>query len=367
MICFSTRTTLVLLAAQFACAPLAAIGMARAANNVTTIAVPGGGQPLSAKCDPQGVIHLLYASNDGPSYVRSTDGGKTFSSPIAVVDKAARKPGLEFSAWDMAVGKGGSVHVAMGTNAWKLKLPKEEWAFFYARLDPGAATFSPVRNLNHQPSEGFSLAADDKGNVTACWLSGKLYASISHDDGASFAPAAEIDSSLDPCDCCTTSAAYAADGRLALLYREETDNQRDMFLVLWDQSKSKLSRTRVSSTLWKIDACPMSYYSVVPNKDGLLAVWPTEGQIYFARLDSFGKPLAPSEIKTPGETGMRTGMLALADPGGNTLVAWKKNGQLSWQLYDQKGQPSGRLESVKSAGNGVAGVVDAKGHFVLFR
>ncbi|MCI0358780.1 MAG: hypothetical protein L0211_09890 [Planctomycetaceae bacterium] len=346
---------------------LAAASAAQAATNVATTAAPGGGQPVSAKCDSQGVIHLLYAAADGPSYVRSTDGGKTFTNPIAVVDRSSRKPGLEFSAWDMAVGKGGSVHVAMGTNAWKLKLPKEEWAFFYARLDPRAAAFSPVRNLNHQPSEGFSLAADDKGNVTACWLSGKLYASISHDDGASFAPAAQIDSSLDPCDCCTTSAAYTADGRLALLYREETDNQRDMFLVLWDQSKSKVSRTRVSSTLWKIDACPMSYYTIAPSGDGLLAVWPTEGQIYFARLDGRGTPLPPSEIKTPGQAGMRTGMLALNDPAGNTLVTWKKNGQLSWQLYDQKGQPSGRLESVKSAGSGVAGVVDANGRFVLFR
>ena len=94
----------------------------------------------------------------------------------------------------MAVGKGGRVHVAMGTNAWKLKLPQEEWGFFYASLDPGATAFSPVRNINRKPSEGFSLAADDKGNVTACWLSDKLYANVSHDNGETFAPFVEIDS-----------------------------------------------------------------------------------------------------------------------------------------------------------------------------
>ena len=88
----------------------------------------------------------------------------------------------------MAVGKGGRVHVAMGTNAWKLKLPQEEWGYFYASLDPGASAFSPVRNINRKPSEGFSLAADDKGNVTACWLSDKLYANVSHDNGETFAP-----------------------------------------------------------------------------------------------------------------------------------------------------------------------------------
>ena len=91
----------------------------------------------------------------------------------------------------MAVGKGGRVHVAMGTNAWKLKLPQEEWGFFYASLDPGASAFSPVRNINKKPSEGFSLAADDKGNVTACWLSDKLYANVSHDNGETFGPSSK--------------------------------------------------------------------------------------------------------------------------------------------------------------------------------
>ena len=28
-----------------------------------------------------------------------------------------------------------------------------------------------------------ALAADDKGNITACWQSDKLYANVSHDDG----------------------------------------------------------------------------------------------------------------------------------------------------------------------------------------
>ena len=99
---------------------------AEAAHPVTTVPVPDHGQPACAKMDRDGVIHLLYNTADGPRYVKSTDNGKTFSNPITVVDKASRKPQLEFLAWDMAIGKGGRVHVAMSTNAWKLKLPEEE-------------------------------------------------------------------------------------------------------------------------------------------------------------------------------------------------------------------------------------------------
>ena len=336
-------------------------------NRVTVLPVPDRGKPLVAKADAAGTIHLLYNSEDGPRYAKSADKGKTFSPAISVVDEGSRKPGLEFHGWDMAVGKEGRIHVAMGTNGWQLGLPESEWAFHYASLEPGAKAFAPVRNINNKPSEGFSLAADDKGNVTACWLSGKLYANVSNDDGKTFAPAVEIDPTYDPCDCCTTSAEYAADGKLAVLYREETKDERDMYMVLWDQTQGKVSRTRVSTTLWKIKACPMSYYTLSRTQSGLVAVWPTEQQIYFARLDHRGTLLPPVEIGTPGKAGHRTGMLALSAPDGSTLVAWTKDHQLGWQFYDAKGQASESAGSATSSGDGVAGVVTKDDHFILFR
>jgi hypothetical protein len=217
---------------------------------VTTVSVPGSGKPVVAKTDKEGAIHLVYDSENGPKYVKTSDGGLTFGTPISVVGEGSSKVGLEYSAWDMAVGKGGRVHVAMGTNAWKLKLPQDEWGLFYASLDPGAAAFSPARNINRKPS---------------------------------------------------------------------------------------------------------------------VAVWPTKGEIYFARLDNTGAPPPPAETKTPGTSGMRTGMLALSAPDGRTLVAWKKDGRMGWQLYDVEGRPSGPAGSAQSSGNGVAGVVGKDGRFILFR
>jgi len=336
-------------------------------NRVTTVPVPDGGRPIAAKTGADETVHLLFDSADGPQYATSADNGRTFGSTIAVVDRASRKPGLEFGAWDMAVGQGGMVHVALGTNAWKLKLPQEEWGFYYARLEPGANAFSKLRNINHTPSEGFSLACDENGRVTACWLKDKLYANVSRDNGETFADSVEIDPSLDPCNCCTTSSIYRADGKLEVLYREETNNERDMFLVSWDQDRNQVSRTRVSGTPWKIEACPMSYYSISRLQDGFAAVWPTKDEIYFARLDSHGKYLPPAEIKTPGRSGMRTGIIALSTTDGSTLVAWKKDEQLGWQLYDVQGRPSGSPGSASSSGNGVAGIADNDGNFVLFR
>jgi hypothetical protein len=64
---------------------------------------------------------------------------------------------------------------------------------------------------------------------------------------------------------------------------------------------------------------------------------------------------------------MRTGVLTIATADGGALVAWKKDNQLGWQLYDSRGRPSGSAASTSSAGKGVAGVLAKNGDLVLFR
>jgi hypothetical protein len=113
----------------------------------------------------------------------------------------------------------------------------------------------------------------------------------------------------------------------------------------------------------------MTYYAIGRDQRGFVAVWPTKGQVYFARLNDKGNLLPPGEIKTPGRAGMRTGMLVLNTPNGSTLVAWREGegNRVGWQVYDAEGQPSGSPGSAKSPGKGVAGVVDRDGHYILFR
>jgi len=229
-------------------------------GNVALVRVPNGGQAVAAKIGEGCTIHLLYNSRDIPYYVKSSDGGGSFSSPVAVVDKASRKPGLVFSGTSMAVGKGNTVYVAMITNNWQTKLPDVPDGLIYATLAPGAKAFTPVRSLNRHPSEGFSLAADGNGDVAATWLAGRLFANFSCDGGRTFTPNAEINNTYLPCECCATSAVYGTDGNLAVLYRERTNNERDMHVVLV-RKDGRQSRTRISSTPWKIDGCPMTYYS----------------------------------------------------------------------------------------------------------
>jgi hypothetical protein len=266
----------------------------------------------------------------------------------------------------MAVGKSGSVYVAISTNNWKMKFPDVVDGLVFTALTVGRGTFSRLRSLNGQPSEGFSLAADDSGKVVATWLADKLYVNFSRDGGRTFTPNAEINPSYDPCNCCTTRAVYGTDGSLAVLYREETNNKRDMYLVILKKD-GQPSRTRISSTLWEVNGCPMTYFGLSATKNGYLAAWPTKGEIYFARMDGNGRVLPPGEVKTPGHSGMRTGLVALEAPDGRSLIAWNHQGQLSWQQYSPEGQPEGTPKSVPTNGNGVAGVVGRSGTFILFQ
>ena len=168
-------------------------------------------------------------------------------------------------------------------------------------------------------------------------------------------------------DCCTTSASYGPDGKLAVPYREETNDERDMYVALWDQKRGATpSRVRISNTPWKIEGCPMTYYTINATRTGYVAAWPTKGQVYFARLDKNGSVLPPGEIKTPGASGMRMGLLALGSADGATLVAWKNKEVLGWQLYNANGDPLGTPGSAASPGNGAAGVSLPNGRFILF-
>lgn len=337
------------------------------AARVQALRVPGGLLILKAELALDGSIHVLVDSKSGPQHVMTRDQGATFSKPISVVDDAARRPGLEFGVWDAAIGRDGRLHVALGTNAWKLKLPKEEWGCFYTSLAPGAKAFTPVRNINHKPSEGFSIAAGSAGTVCVNYLAGKLYSTLSVDEGVTFPPAVEPDPTWNPCRCCTTSTAFGSDGRMALLYREETNNERDIWLALWNPaSAGRVTRKRISATPWKVAACPMTYFSVTPRADGYVAAWPTMGKIYFARIGKDGTVLPPGEILTPGTNGMRTGVLALSAADGAALIVWKNNDTLGWQLYGADGVAQGMPGSAPSPGSGAAGVVLANGKFLLF-
>src|SRR5688572_10979090 len=79
-------------------------------ERVRTVLLPYQGEMVKAEVGADGNIHAIYNAGGAPRYTFSTNKGTTFSAPLEVVDAGSKKPGLEFEAWDLAVGSNGRVH-----------------------------------------------------------------------------------------------------------------------------------------------------------------------------------------------------------------------------------------------------------------
>ena len=359
---FQTFLSYLLFASLVVCQSMTAHALE---GSVRIIQCPERAKPVRALQGAAGDVYVIADSDNGPVCFHSADYGVSFSKPIRLVDEASIQPGLEFHVWDAAMGHSGKLFVALGTNAWKLKLPKDQWGYFLATVDCKTQSLLSLQNINHRPSEGSSLAVDQGGHVAACWLADKLYAQVSRDEGLTFGEPIEIGPSIDPCNCCTTVCAFLPSGNLAILYREETNNKRDMHLAELDLQTGKASKKAVSKTPWILDTCPMTYYSLATTSSGMTAAWPTQREVYVAKISNDGRLQSPGEVKTTGLSGMRTGLLTIQNTKDETLVVWNSDNQIGWQVFGNTMRPTSSTGSIPTTGKGVAGFLDADGAFVL--
>lgn len=341
---------------------------ARAEGLVQAVPTPDGGQVPDAEIDDRGIIHLAYVKGGNVYYVRSDDEAKAFTKPLRVNTEANSilAPNM-YRGPDLALGRQGQVHVIWYNNAYQRGLPHDQWGVQYSHLNAAGAAFVPSRNLNHKPSDNYSVAADGQGNVAVVWMADGLYVNLSHDDGATFSAPRQAPNA-DTCDCCASRAYFDKDGTLFVLYRDKRDNLRDMYLLVHSKDAEGFLRLRLSGSSWQIDGCPMTGASLTAGRtDELAAAWETKGRVYFARLDRKGRLQPPGEINGPMTNRLMKWPIALIAPDGSALLAWKSGDSLAWQRYDASGRPQGQLGSAKTNNpHRFAGVVTRSGNFLLF-
>ena len=351
------RSTLcvVLLLVSFLAAP--------AAERVQVVRTPGNGSVPDAEIDQAGTVHVAYVVGQDAFYAKSTDAGKTFTTPLRINSEAGSvHPPNMFRGPDVALGKGGRVHVVWYGNGYQRKLPKEEWGVFYSYLDTAQTSFAPTRNLNRKPSDNYSVAADDNGNVAVIWMANKLYVNSSSNGGETFEDAETV-SVADPCECCASRAFFSMNGALYIDYREKANNMRDMHLLTRAKGDASFSKQKISVTPWQVNACPMAGTFLTGAKTGLIMTWETRGQIFYARIDPAAGMSPPKEIRV---TAKGKWPVALPASDGAVLVSWKNGSTLAWQLFDSADKPVGTSESKPSPNaNRHGGVVTKDGIFLL--
>ena len=145
---------------------------------------PGDSENPQIVVDSSGNINVVWQDNTPGNwqilFTRSSDGGATFSTPKNISNDP-RGAGNPY----MAVDSGGNINVAWVSSP--TVLPN---IISFSRSSDGGATFSPPIALSTSPSGGPQVAVDSAGNINVAWKDGYTEVDVafsrSSDGGATF-------------------------------------------------------------------------------------------------------------------------------------------------------------------------------------
>lgn len=223
---------------------------------------------------------------------------------------------------------------------WSQSLPqKYAGNVRFARSTDGGRSFSTPMTLNDDGRIGShrfeSLAIDGAGRVAVVWLDGRdrdavrekggafagssVYLAQSADNGAHFNANRKL--TEHTCECCRTSLAWTAEGPVALWRNMYGTNTRDFALANLDTGKMD----RATDDEWQIDACPHHGGGLAVDSHGALhLVWFTQGK---TRQGLFYKRIAGGRESSPmalGDPAAQAGHATVAAAGSMVLIAWRE-------------------------------------------
>jgi hypothetical protein len=257
---------------------------------VVTLETPRGVHDPQAAVDAKGRVFVVYATSALVSISVSNGSGASFGEPVAVGKIGKISVGMRRGPRVVATENAVVVSAIGGLTgdgrdgdlvAWRSTTAGVSWLF-------------PVRVSTYPgcAREGLhAMAAGPKGEVACAWLdvrSGKMeiYAAVSRDEGASFAPEVLAYHSPDGsvCECCHPSIALDAQGTLYVMFRNQLDGARDMYLTeSKDGGKTFSKANKLGTGTWRLAACPMDGGALAIDGAGKLAsLWRREGTIYSA-------------------------------------------------------------------------------------
>jgi hypothetical protein len=377
------------------CVLLLASGAARAeepGHRVTILKTPDGGIQPQAVVDGKGVLHLVYFKGDPGAgdlyYVRRGPGQERFSAPLRVNSQPGSAIAVgSIRGGQLAVGKGGRIHVAWNGSAKARPGGVGRSPMLYTRLDDEGTAFEPQRNLMQASAVldgGGTVAADDAGNVYVAWhalptgaepgeVRRKVLAAHSTDEGKTFGrEESAFDRPTGACGCCGMRAFADSRGSVYLLYRAATEGvHRDMYLLRSKDHGKTFQEVLVHP--WEIEGCPMSSEAFAEGPGGVRAAWETEGQVYFATVSPKGQA-ADRPRPAPGPGKARKHPALAVNGRGEMLLAWaegtgwQRGGALAWQVFDAAGRPTGergRIEGGIPVWGLPAAVAGPDGRFLL--
>lgn len=262
------------------------------AISIATGDAKGPKQPQAAVA-ADGTVYVVFGSGEEVSLCRSTDNGRSFSTPAV----ACRVPNLSLgmrrgpritafgdsliiTAIGGKQGKGRDGDVL----AWRSNNRGETWS-------------GPVHvnDKNDSAREGLhAMTVSATGEAWCTWLDlrnqrTELFSSKSVDGGASWSRNQLVYRSPEKsiCECCHPSIAIH-DKTIQVLFRNSLAGNRDMFLasVTQDGGEINVNSRQLGNEHWKLNACPMDGGMLSIDAKGLVStVWRRGSEIFIATDD----------------------------------------------------------------------------------
>ncbi len=305
----------------------------------------------------------------------SSDNGATFSAPTAIATVGDGVIDAHGDARPKIVAlKDGTLLASYTTRPDKQMIG----TIFTARSTDGGKTFSTPQALLSEGGQRFdSIVVNRKGRIYAGWLdkthalkakaegkeflgSGVAFA-YSDDGGKTFKGKSIL---IDhACECCRMSGALDKDGTPVFAWRQVLDgNVRDHMVAKLSADAAQATATRVSDDDWAINSCPHHGPSIAIDAAGdWHVVWFTKGKkrqgLYYARSLDAGKSF--SEPEKFGDDGRAAGHPTLVAAKGRLYRVWKEFDGTTTTIAMQMSRDNGKSWSAPRV---MAQTLDASDH-----
>lgn len=301
-------------------------------------------------------------------FARSTDGGRTFTTPLRINSKPGDLWGFATSRPRIAVGKSGVIHVFYHANRHDRTAPRQAVDACYTRSTDGGKTFEAPKTLNAQAaglddgelSEAHcfgTMTVAPNGDVHAFWIdtrhmkgekdNGAVYGIASRDEGKTFEKEKLLFEN-EACPCCQLTAIVSPDNKVYVTLRSVlADGSRNATVARSDDGGKTFSpRVAVSDQKWMITACPLKQLNLATDAKGrLYAAWyageMSQPGVYFSVSDDKGKTFAKPQSLHPDAKLSDHAQISVANDGVVRIIWDAKIGDVK-RIYTRTSTDRGK-------------------------